>query len=357
MKYSVIRGSELSAELVKRWREIQLASEEFSSPYFCPEFSIATANVRADVQIGLIEDGHRVIGFFPHQRRWDKTARPVGLRLSDYHGVIAEQDADWSANDLLRSCRLVRWQFDHLPAGQSQFAPWITTKTVSPIAEVYAGFEAFQTKLEKPGRKQIREAERKRARMSEEIGVVRFTCHTDDPEALRTLMRWKSEQCRRSGGFDFFTMAWCRHLLEELRCIQTPDFGSILSCLHAGDRLVAAHFALRSRFVWHSWFPAYDVKHGAYSPGSVLLLELLKYAATSGVRHVDFGKDMSRYKRRYMTNAIPLAEGCVELPSLINLGSRIRHQVESWSHDSALKPLLRYPGRLIKGFETKRRYD
>ncbi len=357
VKYSVIPGSELCPEIVARWTEIQQSNAVYASPYFCPAFTLATSKVRDDVRVGVIEEGNRVIGLFPHQRRWDRTARPVGLRLSDYHGVVAELGARWNAEALLRACGVVRWQFDHLPASQAQFESWFTATSISPVAEVCDGYEVFQARLEKAGRKQIREAERKRERLAEEVGAVRFVPHTQDPMVLQTLMGWKSEQCMRTDGFDFFTLDWCRNLLEELHRVQTEEFGSSLSCLYAGDRLVAAHFALRSQSVWHSWFPAYDVDHGAYSPGSILLLELIKHAASIAVNHIDFGKDMSRYKRRYMTNAIPLAEGCIELPSLINLGNRIRNRIELWSRGSALKPLLRYPGRVLKNFESKRRYD
>ena len=357
MKYFLISGSELSPDVLTRWSEIQDADKTLASPYFCSGFTAAVSELRGDVRIGVLEDGNRIVGLFPHQRRWDRTARPVGLRLSDYHGVIVEREADWNVTDLLRACRLVRWEFDHLPASQSQFAPWVTMESISPIAEMRAGFDAFHASLDKAGRKQVSEAERKRDRLADEVGAIRFIQQTDDRDVLHTLMRWKSEQCRRSGAFDFFTIAWCRDLLERLLRTQTEGFGGILSCLYAGNALVAAHFALRSRYVWHSWFPAYDVEFGAYSPGSILLLELLKHAATNGVHHVDFGKDMSCYKRRYMTSAISVAEGSVELPSLINLGSRLSNRIETWSRESALKPLLRYPGRIIKSFESKRRYD
>ena len=56
------------------------------------------------------------------------------------------------------------------------------------------------------------------------------------------------------------------------------DFQGVLSGLYIGEKLVAAHFGMRSRRVLHWWFPAYDPELGKYSPGAQLLLELSRAA-------------------------------------------------------------------------------
>lgn len=357
MKYFAIPARELSDDLIERWRLIQQTNDTFASPYFCPDFTQAVARVRRDVYVGLIEDAGRVVGFFPHHRRWDRVARPVGLRLCDYHGVVVDTSVDWRAEDLLRGCRLVRWEFDHLPARQHQFSAGFANEEISPIAELHHGFDAFKQACGKNGRKQIREAERKAERLAQRAGPLRFVENCDDKRPLECLLKWKSKKCQQTGVVDFFAIRWCRALIEQLMAMKLAGFGAPLSVLYAGDDITAVHLGLATARVRHSWFPAYDERFAADSPGAILLLHLLKCAAEAGVDHFDFGKDVSVYKSRYMTGAIPLAQGRFEVPSVVNCAARWRSQIESWSRRSRLRAVLRHPGRLIHALEHRGRYD
>jgi CelD/BcsL family acetyltransferase involved in cellulose biosynthesis len=357
MKYTVIPGRELSPELVARWSAIQQANSTLVSPYFCPEFTQAVAAVRDDVYVGLLENGKGIVGFFPFHRKRGGVARPIGLGLSDYHGVIAEPDAEWTAEGLLRGFKLDRWDFDHLVASQSQFTAYHTAVSDSPIIDVSQGMGAFEDSRDKSGRKQLREARRKSEKLVEQIGPLTFTVHSPKQDILRQLMVWKSEQCRRTGTVDFFTLEWCKQLIEHIHATRERDFGGILSCLHAGDILASVHFAMYSGQVWHSWFPAFNHELEGYSPGFILLLEMVKAASVQDVKYIDLGKGLSLYKKRVMTGSIPVAEGCVAIPSFRNRLRLIQESAEEWGRQSYLRPVFRIPGRIIKGIERKKRYE
>ncbi|HDR15777.1 MAG TPA: GNAT family N-acetyltransferase [Desulfobacteraceae bacterium] len=357
MKYSVIPGCELTPDLVARWSDIQRADQALASPYFRPEFTQTVAAVRDDVLVGLMQAGGEVVGFFPFQRGRGGSSRPVGLALSDYHGVIAAPDAQWTATALLRGCGLTRWEFDHLPAWQRQFAGWHDAVSDSPIIEVEQGMDAFESSRDKSGRKQLREAKRKKEKLAEQIGPLTFTLHTTNRDLLRQMMTWKSEQCRRTGTVDFFALDWCRQLIERIHSVRTPEFGGLLACLHAGDTLAALHFAMYSRRVWHSWFPAYNHELEEYSPGFILLLEMIQAASNQKIQYIDLGKGISLYKKRVMTGGIPVAEGCLAIPSFGNRLRVWRQKAEEWGKQSYFKPLLRLPGRLIKNRERRKKYE
>lgn len=357
MKWVVIHPRDLTPDLEQRWTEIQTSRDDLASPYFCPEFTQHVAAVRDDVTIGMLENNSGVVGFLPFHRKRGGVGRPIGLGLSDYHGVIASPDAQWSASDLLRGCGLVRCEFDHLPVGLNQFREQVRSVTQSPIVELAKGYKWFETSRDKAGRKQLREVERKRSRFEAEVGRLRFEWHSTDPDVLRTLMAWKSKQCRETGTVDYFGLQWCRELIQRLHEQTSEEFGGVLSVLYVGDELAAAHFALRSPTVLHSWFPVYNDAYRDYSPGLVLLVEVIRAAASDGrFAHLDFGKGMSMYKRRFMTSAIDVAEGIVELPSLLNRARQCRERLETWSRSSMLRPVLRWPGRVVKRIERKRRY-
>jgi len=356
VKFHVHTSEACGGALGERWRQIQEADPRLASPYFRPEFTECVAAVRDDVSIGVVEEAGRIVGFFPFHRGRGGVGRPIGLGLSDYQGVIVEGDPAWTAEELLRGCGLVSYAFDHLPVTQSVFGSCITRTDESPIIALDGGFEGFRASRDRSGRKQLRETERKRERLESEAGPLRIVAASDDADVLRTLIGWKSRQCREAGTVDYFERAWCVGLVEHLHARRGEAFGGRLFGLYCGETLVAAHFVLRAGNVWHSWFPGYDQRFHEYSPGMVLLVEMIRMAADEGVAWIDLGRGVSLYKRRVMTGTITVGEGRAETPSIINRARRFREETERWARGSILEPVLRGPGRMLKNAERRRRY-
>jgi CelD/BcsL family acetyltransferase involved in cellulose biosynthesis len=151
------------------------------------------------------------------------------------------------------------------------------------------------------------------------VGPLRFEAHSADPRCLAQVLAWKSDQYRRSGWPDLFAADWGRVLVEQIHGIQKPGFAGMLSLLYAGPFLVAGHMGMRSRTVWHYWFPAYDRRFAKYSPGLLLLLKMAQQAQDIGLRSIDVGTGLSLYKKRLMNVAVEVAEGSVETPSCLGL--------------------------------------
>ena len=85
-----------------------------------------------------------------------------------------------------------------------------------------------------------------------------------------------------------------------------------MSTLYVGEELVAVHLGLRSDSVLHWWFPAYDRKYQAYSPGLILLHSLLRQCNEHGITRLDLGKGAERYKAQYKTGDLTLAIGGID---------------------------------------------
>lgn len=356
MQYHVIHPHDLSRDLRDRWRQIQTSDARLASPYFCPEFTQAVAAVRDDVYIAALEDTTGIVGFFPFHRQRGRIGKPIGLGLSDYHGIIASSSTPCNPEALVRHCNLVRWEFDHLIASQRQFEPYRTALSRSPIIDLSLGLPAFQSALDKAGRKQHREAQRKREKLEQACGPLRFTLDCTDDGVLRQLMSWKSLQCRKTGTVDYFAIPWCASLVERLHKARTSSYGAFLSCLHVNETLAAAHIILTAGKVWHSWFPAYNDELRTYSPGLILLYDIIEAAAHRGVSHIDLGKGTSLYKQHVMTGAVMLAEGAVELASFRNSLRRLCLQIEHASSQHPLRPLLAIPARFLRRMDRHRRY-
>ena len=314
MKVVHVGARELTDDDVRLWSVLQEAAPDLASPYFCAQFTLAVASARDDVYVGLLRDGGRTVGFFPFQRDEAGVGRPVGGKLSDYQGVVAEAGARWTAEELLRGCGLARWEFNHLIVSQGPLQKYHSGRAWSPAVDLSMGYEAYARELRRGGSRVIGKVESSGRKLEREVGPLRYVAHAAEPEVLADLMRCKSAQYRRGGWADIFALPWVARLLGRIHATRTEEFAGVLSALYAGGRLVAAHMGMRSRTIWHYWFPCFRREFAAYSPGLVLLLEMIRSAEPLGLKLLDFGRGDNPYKRRFMNTAIPIAEGVVTLP-------------------------------------------
>jgi CelD/BcsL family acetyltransferase involved in cellulose biosynthesis len=348
MKITCISGKSLGSGHAAIWSNFQESDEALASPYFRPEFTQVVAGVRDDVFIGVLEDENGIAGFFPFQRSQRGIGTPVGGILSDYQGVIARSDLVYDAATLVRACGLKIWDFDHLLASQDAFARWHRRRDGSPVIDLAFGYEAYTQERRAAGSEQVKKSGNMMRRIEREVGPLRFEPHSADTAALAATLGWKSQQYLRSGKEDLFAHAWVREVLSGILTRQSEQFAGMFSLLYAGDRAIAGHVGMRSRTVWHYWFPAYDPEFERYSPGTILLLKMAQHAARLGVRAIDLGKGQSPYKQRLMSRQVPLAEGSVELLCWRAISRSVRRGARTLITRSPLIGPARYCARLLR---------
>jgi CelD/BcsL family acetyltransferase involved in cellulose biosynthesis len=342
MNISWIPAAGLSGVHRQRWRSLQESNPVLSSPFFCPEFTCAVAAVRDDVRVAILSDTSGPVGYFPYQQR-GSAGSAVGAPLSDHHGVISAPTTTWRWGDLLTATGLSYWEFDHLPAAQAQSADFVVGE--SPGIDLSAGFPAWKTERGAAGDSRIGALERKARKLAREVGPLRFVTHQHDDSLLDRVMHLKSDQFRRTGLSDPFAAGWARALLRQILSTQAPGFGGQLSALYAGEKLVAAHLGMRSRQVWHWWFPVYEHTFARYSPGALLLLRLAEAADAAGAGVLDLGKGYDPYKASFANCSVPLVEGYTGRPGLTTIAHALRRQTERWARRTPLlnpiRPLVR----------------
>lgn len=333
MVVRVLDGRHLPDGVIESWLTLHRAEPTLASPFFHPEFTRIVAATRADVHVAVLEDA----GFFPFQRgRWGR-GRPVGSRLSDFHGLVASPDSEVDAVALLRECDLAQWEFDGLVAAQRPFREFHARTRESPVIDLAGGFAAYAQSRRDARSSILAEAATKAERLARNVGPLRFEARVDDAALLELLLEWKSAQYRRTGALDIFRFAWVTDVLRRAAAVNRPDFGGILSVLYAGTRPVALHFGVRSASVWHWWFPVYDPLQAKYSPGILLLEQMSRAAGELGLQVIDLGKGDALYKTRFANGATELAAGRVQRPSVAAAASR--------AEDAAAAILYRTPLR------------
>lgn len=342
MKVSIVRGNELASDLLRPWREIQLANPELGSPYFSPEFTQAVASVSDDVEVAVIEEDNKVSALLPFERR-GAVGMPVGRTLSDYHGLICAAGIALDPRELIEKCRLIAWDFDHLLASQDCFSPFHWTHDESPQINLSRGFDAYTSECHAARSEQI-----KMRRLERELGALHFVAHASNSVALEQTLAWKVEQGIKQGGTYELRHGRPRAIIESIFDTQSENFAGMLSLLYAGDRLVAAQFGMRSRTDWHWWFPSYDPAMAKYSPGLILLLKMAKHAPSVGLLRIDLGKGRMHYKERFKNTSIRLAIGSIALPSLRNYRRAALHHLKRQVLASPLAPSAKAAARTLR---------
>lgn len=343
MRITVVPARSLAPDHVRRWAELQDADSTLSSPFLCPEFSVAVAAVRDDVYVGILEAGRRAIGFFPYQRSRLAIGRPVGGSLNEAQGVIAEPGTDWGGVELVRGCGLAAWEFTRLHASQRPFEPFHYRRRRSAVIDVSRGWEMYAAET-RHARRPLGLA-RKARKLAREAGPVRFEPHSGDPRLLEMLKQWKLHRYAAHGYLDVFAIPWVRHLFERIQRTQTSRFAGMMSVLYAGDDVVAVDMGIRSRTMWHSWDSAYNPTFAHYSPGLLLMMEMARHAATAGMAGIELGGcDEYPYKQRLMNRSVLLLEGTVGRVPVIAAVARWRYAGGNWIRRSRV---LRPPARRL----------
>lgn len=348
MNIELLHPDRLSPEQLALWDRIQKSEPALDSPYFRPEFTQQVARVRRDVEVALLRDEKQIIGFFPFQRGLLNLGKPVGGKVSDYHGVIAPAGTQVDPLELIRGCRLSGWDFDHLVTNLPTFEPFCAHATGSPFIDLSAGFEAYAQERRAAGSDELRRIGQKMRKCERERGPLTLEFDCQDESVLQTLMNWKSAQLKQSGFADIFAFPWTVSLLKNILRESSTDFSALMNVLRLGDRPVAMLYSMRSGPVLHSWIFAYDRELAAYSPGSILLLKVLEQLNTAGITKFDFGKGDERYKASLANRTAPLWEGTVNCggPGIWLLGSWRR--TRDWLSNSGLGRASALPLKVLK---------
>jgi CelD/BcsL family acetyltransferase involved in cellulose biosynthesis len=307
MKVTVVHPLDLGETEIRRWRALQRTDPPLGNPFLAPEFTLGVARCRPGVRVAVVRDGGDVVAFFPYERGTLGVGHPVGFGLTDLQGIIAAPGLRLDARALLAACDLTVWDFDHLLAHQPTFAPHLSVQRAEPVMDLTPGFDRFTGGGHGRDPKRVRELRYKERRLGRDVGELRYEFASTDPAGLRLLMRWKSEQYRRTGRMDRFARPWIVRLVEHFHA---TGFG-LLTVLYAGDRPVAVNFDLRHRTTVAGWFTAYDPHLARYSPGMIGNFRLAEACAAHGVTELAMGRGGKQFKERMKTREIRIAEGRV----------------------------------------------
>ncbi len=316
MQYQLKRTTDLTIEEISAWKGFQAGNPGLASPYFHLEFTKAVSAVRTDVEIAVIHQAGKPVAFFPFQRGTLNIGKPVGGKLSDYHGIISAPDTSVDVQELLRQCGLAGWDFDHLPVEQQSFANSIQCVSRSAQIETCGSLSEYERKRKEDGSDVVSKIKQRMRKTEREFGPLELIADDQDPAVFEQLLAWKSAQYLRTGLADVFAFPWTKQLLCELKERTTSDFGVVTTTLRSRGRVISTLLGLRQGGLVHGWFTAYDLELSDLSPGLLHYLKWIEAAPDLGIEKFDLGKGDEAYKWRFATTCAEVGEGSVTRNSL-----------------------------------------
>jgi CelD/BcsL family acetyltransferase involved in cellulose biosynthesis len=312
MQISVVRPFELGETELRQWREFQCATPSLDHPMLAPEFTIVVGRHRPRSRVAVLCDGAQTVGFFPFERRRLGHGSPIATNLTGCQGLVHAPGAEWDPDQLLRACGLAVWEFDCLVDDQGPFQRYVDIRVPSPIMDFSQGWEHYWQELRHRSPNTFKKVPQKTRKLGRDVGEVTFVPDTADPTALRSLMRWKSEQYRRTGRSDRLTWRGVPEILEQLLATRSAGFQAILSATYAGDRLVSVTYTLRSPATAKGWHAAYNPEFARYSPGLAAYLAVGEAMARDGARELHMGRGTrDAYKQMLKSRDLLVGEGRV----------------------------------------------
>ncbi|MET0132914.1 MAG: GNAT family N-acetyltransferase [Kibdelosporangium sp.] len=329
--FSALTDADLDA-----WSALRGAT--WDSPYYAPEY-IAAVHAGRPVDVLLSDD----LSFLWPLHKSGSSARPAGSPGADFQGPLLAPGIRFSPQALLSAAGVRSFSFDHLLDIYPDMSPWVEERRPSPFMDVTGGLDGYLGRVGKSGRDKMSEARRLTNKAGRDLGPVTFEA-TAPAEFLDEIIALKREQYASTGAKDHFADPVQRELLHRLL---SSGLGMV-STVHAGPHLLAAHFGIRSGGVLHWWFPVYAKKFSPLSPGWILLRAVVTAAPALGMTRIDLGRGEDDYKRRAMTGQSTVCVGAVTAGGVRAVLRKAGRAAVTAAKASPIAPQLRAIARKLR---------
>ena len=317
---------ELTAQQIAGWRRLLSTDPAFDSPLLTPEFAETVSKIRDDAFIAIVEAAGSVRAVLAVHVRPGGLARPLGAPFSDYSGPIIDPSSDISLHTILRLVGIAAYQSAacivpgivdgdlNTAASEGDDISHVIRSETDPSADLLETQRARHSKRFKNFRRLSHQFER-------EVGPIRIEWGKPDRPTIEHLLDLKGRQFRQSGLVDLTTASQARRFLDAI----SDSEHAFLVGVWTEDRLVSAHFGIRIGNRFHPWIAAYQPEWSAYSPGNLLLMNVLQHWNAIGLECYDLAAGHDHYKK-YFSNASRTTRPAIAFGSgLVASQRKIRH--------------------------------
>lgn len=350
MKFDLYKPQTMSRELWQAFADLRDANTLYDNPFFDPDYARLVGEVREDTRIGVASNGEDILGFWALHVRPGGWSRPIGGPFSDWHGPVLAARAALSPEAFLRGLGLSGMTVSALQPSSS-VTPMKMHRSGANVSDLSQGWAPFLEQQQQNWPKHFKKMRRLYRNVDRDFSGISFQWDDRSDTAFDRLIELKRTQFDRTGLHDVLKPQWTQDLLDRLRHFEGRRFRARLSSLSYDDNRVAAEMVLQSDTVMHGWLTAYEPEYASYSPGNMLVQEMLQQMPEHGLTIYDAGPGLYHYKRHYSNMQIPLDTGVIRAAS--PMASPARAASLAWR--CAESKLPAGAGLLMK--RTRRRMD
>lgn len=176
------------------------------------------------------------------------------------------------------------------------------------LASISGNWEEFaKTRLSN------RQDSRRQLRKLSELGEVEFAVAETKPqydEMFAAMVSQKSRKYLETRGANGFDRPGYRRYFAEVTNRLAVSGPVHLSGLKLNNEVIAAHWGLIADKRFYFLMPSYDSRWSRYSPGRLLMEDLIRWCFEHSINFFDFGIGDEPYKLKFCDRVIPLYE-CV----------------------------------------------
>ena len=304
----IIHPGALNASDRRAWLGLE-AGNGFRSPLLHPDFAALVGAVREDARLALIRDGAELTGAFAYHQRPGGLGRPIGAPFADIQGFSAAPGAAIDGANWLAASGLRAMPFDAFCSHDAVFSELAEAPSVHAI-RLEGDAEAFLESRRALFAKRFKNHRRLARQMEREHGGIELLVPDRALSHFETLLGWKRRQFARTGLHDVLAPRWAGEMMQRL--FDTPEdaeLRGLMATLTVGGRFAAGLFGVRAGDVFNPWIAAYDPDFAAWSPGQIILHELISAMPALGLTRCDLGAGHGHYKKYYANHVIPARAG------------------------------------------------
>lgn len=239
------------------------------------------------------------------------------LWSNDFSDALAEAPVETLLRRVGRVIGVDAIELTHLPrvccGADNPFVTQDAAECPSPtfILPLSPDFEAVSQA--RRSNKSLQQLRRKRKKLEAEAGPARFARASDEAEASRVVdaaIRHRAARRIASGVPSFFDAAGGEAFIRETaaRGVGCETGCSSLMNAHyleAGGRIVATYFGASHAGFYSCYVNSFDGDFDVFSPGDILLHDLIEAMCAKGLTALDLGVGQERYKQSWC-DRIPL---------------------------------------------------
>ncbi len=308
MKFALYKLEQMSEELWRAFTDLRNARAIYDDPFFDPDFARLVGEVRGDTRFAVATLGEDIVGFWPLHLRPGGWSRPIGGPFSDWHGPILKQGSDLTPQAFLAGLGLAGMTtFALLP--QAQGIPAGLQRAGANMSDISQGWDSYIEQQQTAWPKHFKKMRRVYRNVERDFSGHTFNWDDKSDSAFERLIEIKQAQFARTGLHDVLKSQWAQALLDRLRQFEGPRLRARLVSMNYGGEHAATELNLQSDTIMHGWLTGFERKMSSYSPGNMLIQEVLSHLSNEGIMIYDAGPGLDHYKRHYANFQLPVDSG------------------------------------------------